>query len=110
MADTEAFLARFIPSVQATSWYKAGGQIIIEWDEALDSDTSGINGGTGGHVATIVVSAVLKAGPSDDATPVDTVGILRSLEDDIGLPHLATAANAANGNIDALLGVTSTPP
>ncbi len=45
LADTEAFLAHFVPSVQATSWYNDGGQIIIEWDEALDSDTSGLNGG-----------------------------------------------------------------
>ncbi len=103
MADTEAFLSRFIPSVQATSWYNAGGQIIIEWDEALDSDTSGLNGGAGGHIPTIVVSNALKANPQQDATPVDTVGILRSIEDQYGLPHLAGAANAANGTIDALL-------
>ena len=103
LADTEAFLSTFIPAVQATSWYKADGQIIIEWDEALDSDTSGINGGQGGHVPTIVVSDALKASPLHDATPVDTAGILRSIEDRFGLRHLATAANPANGNIDALL-------
>ena len=34
LADTEAFLSTFIPEVQATSWYEADGQIIIEWDEA----------------------------------------------------------------------------
>ena len=38
--DGDAFLARFIPGVQATSWYKAGGRIIIEWDES-DGDNSG---------------------------------------------------------------------
>ena len=71
------------------------------------SDSSGINGGAGGHVATIVVSSALKAGPVRDAAAVDTVGILRSIEDQYGLTHLANAANAANGTIDALLSGTS---
>ena len=72
--------------MQSTAWYKSGGQIIIEWDEALDSDTSGIDGGSGGHVPTIVVSSALKASPQHDSAPVDTVGILRSIEDTYGLP------------------------
>jgi len=107
LADTESFLSSFVPSVQATNWYKTGGKIIIEWDEALDSDSSGINGGSGGHVATIVVSSALKARPVRDAAPVDTVGILRSIEDQYGLTHLANAANSANGTIDSLLSGTS---
>jgi acid phosphatase len=110
LAGAETFLAKFIPAVQATTWYRSGGQIIIEWDEALDSDTSGINGGQGGHVATIVVSNMLKARPVRDSTPVDTAGILRSLEDVFRVPHLANASNAANGTIDSLLGVASTTP
>src|SRR6202035_4498157 len=72
LADSEAFLSSFVPSVQATSWYQAGGSIVLEWDEALPSDTSGLNGGTGGHVATIVVSAALAAHPQQDTTPVDS--------------------------------------
>ncbi|HVA02382.1 MAG TPA: alkaline phosphatase family protein [Acidimicrobiales bacterium] len=63
LADSESFLSSFIPSVQATTWYKAGGQIIIEWDEGLSGDTAGINGSNGGHVATIVVSKYLAASP-----------------------------------------------
>jgi len=110
LADTEAFLSRFIPAVQATAWYSAGGQIIIDWDEALDSDTSGLNGGSGGHIPTIVVSNSLKTKPVQDATPVDTVGILRSLEDTFGLPYLAGAADAANGTIDSLLNANSASP
>ena len=89
-------------------WYKAGGQIIIEWDEALDSDTSGLNGGSGGHVATLVVSAALKANPQQDATAVDTVGILRSIEDTYGLSYLG--GNTSDGNIDSLLNTTTTTP
>jgi len=51
-----------------------------------------------------VVSDALKSSPRQDPTPVDTFGILRSIEDRYGLPHLGNAANAANGTIDALLG------
>ena len=98
-----AFMASFIPEVQATSWYRAGGKIIIEWDEGEDSDTSGLNGGSGGHIPTIVVSAALGNAPVTSATPVDTIGVLRSIEDVYGLGHLGGAANAANGSIDALL-------
>jgi acid phosphatase len=106
----DAFLSSFIPQVQATNWYKAGGQIIITWDES-DTDNTAINGGEngGGHVPTIVVSNVLKTRPQQDATPVDTAGILRSIEDAYGLSHLGEAANAANGSIDSLLNAPSVP-
>jgi hypothetical protein len=104
----DAFLAKFIPQVQATNWYKAGGQIIVTWDES-DTDNTDINGGQngGGHIPTIVVSNVLKTNPQQDATPVDTVGILRSIEDAYRLSYLGDAADAANGTIDSLLSGTS---
>jgi hypothetical protein len=102
----DAFLSSFIPAVQSTAWYRQGGQVIIEWDEA-DSDNAGINGGDGGHVPTIVVSAANAAAPLKDSTRVDTAGILRSIEDRYGLSHLANAGNSANGNIDALLASSS---
>jgi hypothetical protein len=98
-ADAETFLSSFVPSVQATSWYAAGGQIIIEWDEALDADTSGIDGGAGGHDAS----------PQVDTTPVDTVGVLHSIEDTYGLAHLG--GSSSDGTIDPLLrsgGTTTT--
>ncbi len=110
LAGGETFLSGFIPSIQATPWYADGGKIIIEWDEALDSDTSGLNGGSGGQVPTIVVSAALKSNPQQSATPVDTVGVLHSIEDTYGLPHLG--GDTADGNIEALLNPTAstTPP
>jgi hypothetical protein len=103
LADAGAFLSSFIPSVQATSWYRSGGQIIIEWDEGPDSDTSGINGGTGGHVATIVVSQYLATTPQQSPGQVDSAGILASIEHIYQVPFLGQASAAANGNIDGLL-------
>jgi acid phosphatase len=103
--EGDAFLSRLIPQVQSTSWYRAGGVIILEWDES-DDDNSGINGsGGGGHIPTIVISAALQAHPEQDSTPVDTAGILGSIEDAYGLGHLGTAGSPTNGDIDALLGV-----
>ncbi len=98
----DAFLARFVPEVQATDWYKSGGRIIIEWDEA-DSDNSGINGTGGGHISTIVVSEALRAAPRTQTSPLDTTGILASIEDLYGVGRLASAGNPANGDINALL-------
>ncbi len=102
----EKFLSSFIPAVQNTAWYRQGGQVIIEWDES-DNDNSGINGGDGGHVPTIVVSAANAARPVKDSTRVDTAGILRSIEARYGLAGLGNAGNTANGNISSLLTTSS---
>jgi hypothetical protein len=103
-AGSEAFLSSFIPSVQATAWYKAGGQIIIEWDESR-SDSSDVNGGQsgGGHVPTIVVSQAIKANPRQHLGNVTTAGILHSVEHLYQVPYLGSASVTANGNIDSLL-------
>ena len=90
------FLSSFIPAVQATNWYKSGGQIIITWDESATDNTNG-----GGQVPTIVVSAALKAAPLQATSFVDTQGILHSIEDTYGLAHLG--GSSADGTIDALL-------
>ena len=104
LKDTDAFLSRFIPSVQATSWYKTGGQIIIEWDEGVFSDYSGINGGSGGgHIPTIVVSSYLASNPHQSAGQVDTAGILHTIEHIYQVPYLGYAQTAASGDINSLI-------
>ena len=108
----DAWLGSFVAQVQSTAWYAQGGNIIIEWDEGMDADTSGIGNageGGGGRIVTLDVSAALKAHPQQDSTPVNTAGILHSIEGAYGLPYLADAADGANGNIDSLLAVTSQP-
>lgn len=103
-AGSEAFLSKFIPSVQATAWYKSGGQIIIEWDESRN-DSSDVNGGQtgGGHVPTIVVSQALETGPRQATGNVATAGILHSIEHLYQVPYLGGASAPTNGNIDFLL-------
>jgi phosphatidylinositol-3-phosphatase len=102
----DAFLSRFVAQVQSTVWYRAGGQIIIEWDES-GGDDLGINGTDGGHIPTIVVSDALKTAPQKYAAPVDTAGILASIETRFGVGHLGAAGDAVNGNIDSLLNASS---
>ncbi len=109
----DAWLGNFVSQVQSTAWYAQGGNIIIEWDEGMDSDSSGIGNageGGGGRIITLDVSAALKAHPQQDSTPVNTAGVLRSVEGAYGLPYLGDAANSVNGNIDSLLGAASPPP
>ena len=100
----DAFLSRFIPEVQATSWYKTGGQIIILWDES-DSDNASVTGGDdgGGHVPLIVVSQALAAHPAQYTGEVATAGVLNSIEHTYLLLNLGDASSASNGNIDPLL-------
>src|ERR1019366_5489098 len=59
--------------------------------------------GGGGQVATLVVSSRLAATPQQDSVPVNSAGILRSVENVYGLPFLLDAANTVNGNLDSLL-------
>ena len=105
----DAWLGNFIGNIQATSWYGAGGQIIVQWDEGAESDTSGVGTageGGGGRIVTLVVSAALQDDPQQDATPVNTAGVLHSVEKVYGLSYLEDAASSGNGNIDSLM----TPP
>jgi acid phosphatase len=104
IANGDHFLARQIPAIMATRWYKDGGTIIITWDEGTDGDTSGEHGDTGGHVLTIVVSARTK-GDSPDSQYVDTAGILRTIERAYGLGYLGDAAKPESGTLP--LGRTS---
>jgi hypothetical protein len=97
----DTWLSQQIPAVQATKWYQGGGVILVLWDEGQDSDSSGIAGGSGGHVAGIVISQAL-AGTPADATPVDDAGILHSIEQTYGLAYLGDAAGPGHGSVSGL--------
>ena len=102
----DSWLGSFIGNIQSTSWYGAGGQIILQWDEGEESDTSGVGTageGGGGRIITLVVSAVLQDSPEQDAVTVNTAGVLHSVEKVYGLSYLEDAASSGNGNIDSLM-------
>jgi hypothetical protein len=85
VADGDTWLSTFIPAVQGTAWYANGGIIIITWDESVNADSSGGTFGTGGHIATLVISH----NPKGAFTPSgDHFATLRGIEEEYGVPQL----------------------
>jgi phosphatidylinositol-3-phosphatase len=97
----DTWLSKEIPAIQATTWYGQGGQILLTWDEGLDSDTSGLNGGSGGKIPGVLISQALLNRPAY-TTSVDHEGILASIEKAYGVPYLNGDSAAANGTLSIL--------
>ncbi len=88
----DAWLQGMLPSVLASPWYRAGGVVIVTWDEGDSTE----------QVATIVISA--KTSPGARLTTHGTeYGTLRTLEKIYDLPFLGASADPANGDLLALL-------
>lgn len=92
IADGDGFLSSLIPMIQATSWYKSGGSIIVTWDE----------GETEEQIVAIVVSQA-NAGKGAFATAGNHFGTLRGIEETYGLTLLGSAADPSNGDLKPLL-------
>jgi hypothetical protein len=101
-ATADAWLQSFIQPLLGSAWYGSGGVVIITWDEGSSSGGC-CHGAHGGHIATLVLSARTVPG-ARLATPVDHAGVLRTIEDLYGLPHLADAACTCSGSLMPLLG------
>jgi hypothetical protein len=101
IATADAFLQRTLPMVLASSWYAAGGVVIVTFDEGT-TDASCCRGAAGGRIPTIVVSARTPPG-ARSALPVDQAGTLATVEDLYGLPHLRLAACRCSGSLLPLL-------
>jgi hypothetical protein len=113
LKSADAFLRAWIPRITASPAYRAGGLVIVTFDEAeasgSDADSSaccdqqpGPNtpspGGTkpgpgGGRVGAVLLSPYVKAG-TVSTTPYNHYALLRSTEDLFGLDHLGYAARA----------------
>ena len=98
IANGDHFLARQLPAIMATPWYRERGTIILTWDEGADSDKSGAIGDTGGHILTIVISSRTKGAPQDRQY-VDTAGILRTIDQAYGVSYLGDAARPESGTL-----------
>ncbi len=101
-ATADAWLRSFIQPLLGSGWYAAGGVVLITWDEGASS-AGCCNGAHGGHIATLVLSARTPPG-ARLTTPVDHAGLLRTVEDLYGLPHLGDAACTCSGSLAPLLG------
>jgi chitodextrinase len=116
VATGDNFLRNLVAEVQGTSWYAAGGTIVITWDEdegssppegganppGYSTNTSADVVGDTEGIATFIISAK-DANVGLVSTPGNHYGMLRSIEECYGLPLLNNAANAANGDIKSRL-------
>jgi phosphatidylinositol-3-phosphatase len=102
MNSGDSWLAGELPKIMATPWYRQGGQIVILHDTGYN-DSGGNGGASGGRIPLVVVSAHAR-GMGIIATPVNTAGVLRSIEHAYGLGYIGDAAHPDNGSLgDALV-------
>ncbi|HEY2704596.1 MAG TPA: DUF4214 domain-containing protein [Candidatus Dormibacteraeota bacterium] len=98
----DQWLSTYLPTVLSSSWYASGGVVVLTWDEG--GDNLGWNGGDGGHVATLVISArshgAFTAGGNH-------YGTLRAIAEAYGVGLLGASANPANGDLS---GAAPAPP
>jgi phosphatidylinositol-3-phosphatase len=108
---TDAFLAQWVPKIEATAAYKKDGMIVILSDEApasgpnadssaccgklsyvntTDPGGAGKPGPGGGRTGALVLSSYAGRGVSD-ATPADHFTLLRTLDDIFNVPYLGYA-------------------
>jgi hypothetical protein len=108
LKSADAFIQKWAPKILASPAYKAGGMLIITFDEAeiggIHKDSSscchtpvspnapkpGGNGPGGGNVGALVISSNTKANTSN-AKPYNHYALLCSIENVFGLKHLGFA-------------------
>ena len=110
MSSGDTWLAGALPRIMDSSWYRQGGQIVILYDSGYE-DSGGNGSSNGGQIPMVVVSAGT-AGMGAVSSPVNTAGVLRSIEQAYGLSYLGDAADASNGSLGAAVvsGSPAGPP
>ena len=82
----DAFLAREVPLIEASPAFGGDGVIFITWDEGSDPPLDPR------HVLTLVAGRAVRPGAYSQR--VNHYGLLRTIEDGLGLSHLAHARTA----------------
>ena len=106
---SDTWLSTLIPNIQATTWYKNGGTIIIWWDEQ-DAYGGDSTTGLGGICVAIIVSLAahntVKPGLKGSSTgvfPSLEAGFYGSIQDTYGFPRTHDARFTATGNFGTAL-------
>jgi phosphatidylinositol-3-phosphatase len=107
MNSSDSWLAGELPRIMATPWYRRHGQIVILHDTGYN-DSGGNGGASGGQIPLVVVSAHDR-GMGTISSPVNTAGVLRSIEHAYGFGYIGDAANPANGSLGGALVANATP-
>ena len=97
LAAADAWAATEVPRILSSPQFQADGVLVITFDEAEGSDTTGCCGNSaGGKVGAIVVSPAFgKAGGYRSTVPANHYSLLRTVEDSWGLPLLGHAQDAS---------------
>jgi phospholipase C len=108
LTEVNAFLQIWVPQILNSPAYKAGGLLLVTFDEGNSSKTCcgettgrspshpnvgqpGINGPGGGRVGLVALSPFIKAG-TVSTVKYNHYSMLRTIEDIFGLSHLGDAA------------------
>jgi hypothetical protein len=95
----DSFLAGTVPALLRE--LGPHGLLILTWDEgASNRGCCGV--AHGGHIATILAGPDVRAGARESA-PLDHYGVLRTVEDVLGLARLGGSASARAGSLEPLL-------
>ena len=107
LVSADAFLKTWVPKILASPAYKAGGMLVISFDEAglgKNGDSTacchtppspnapkpGLNGPGGGRVGALIISTGTQPATTN-ATPYNHYALLCSIENVFGLKHLGFA-------------------
>lgn len=101
LRQSDKWVGAFATRVIDSGWFVDGGVLVITYDEG-GSNATCCRGARGGHILTLVVSLATRGGRRLD-TPLDHAGMLRGIEELLGLPLLGDAACACSGDLGPLL-------
>jgi hypothetical protein len=87
LRDGDRYLSTLVPRLLRA--LGSGGVLFLTWDEG-DSDDGCCEQAEGGHIATIVAGDGARAG-TRSSVPYDHYSLLRTIEDEWGLPRLRGA-------------------
>jgi len=107
VAQGDQWLQNNLPIVLSSPWYASGGIIIVTWDESVIKDTSGGSEGSGGHIATLVISA---KSTGSFTSPGDHYATLRGIEEAYGVGLLGNSSNPAFGDLKPAFGGGGSTP
>ena len=94
----DRFLARLVPGLLPA--LGPHGVLVVTYDEG-DSGKGCCGGAHGGRIATVIAGPDVRRGGRMTA-PIDHYGVLASIEDAFGLPHLGAAGDPRHGSLAPL--------
>jgi hypothetical protein len=103
----DGWLAVMLGKLTSSPLYDSHILIVITFDEGSTNDSCcGLGSRAGGHVATLLISPLVKAGFKDD-TPYDHYSLLKTIETSWGLELLGHAADPQTNLIAEPFGETA---